>query len=173
MDLSPATPSGILRLLGLGLRRLEGSRSALLLTLDAGDAALLDEEAQRSAHLLSRDTELRGHLLVGDGSVLLPQSVEDALAEVDNLLVHLGLTGTSGVLLDLGDLLLAELDDLGVVSHGDDDAGVEVLLGGLGLGHDSLFFLGLASRSLLRVPLTRSFLRRSSSFFLFFIYIIS
>ena len=135
VDRSPATPSGIQMLLG---DREEGSRSALLLALLAEHAAFLDEEAKRSAHLLSGDTELRSHILVGDIVANLNELVVDVLAEVHNLLVHLRLAGTSGVALDLLDLLLAELDDLGIVSKSDGDAVVEVLLGGLDLGHDFL-----------------------------------
>ena len=122
----------------LSVRRNESRRGALLLALDAGHAALLDEEAKRSAHLLSGDTELRSQLLVGSRLANLNELVVNILAEVHNLLVHLRLAGTSGVALDLGDLLLAELHDLGVVSHRDEDAVVEVLLGGLDLGHDFL-----------------------------------
>ena len=116
----------------------EGSGGALLLALDAGDAALLDEEAESCAHLLSGDTELRSHLLVGDGGVLLSESVEHVLTEVDNLLVHLRLARTSSRTSELIDLLLAELNDLRIVGHCGSDASVEVLLGGLDLGHDFL-----------------------------------
>ena len=147
----------------------EGCRRALLLTLDAGDAALLDEEAESCTHLLSGDTKLRSHLLVGDGGVLLNESSENALAEVNDLLVHLRLAGTSGRTLKLVDLLLAELDDLGVVSEESGDAGVEVLLGGLVLGHDSHFFLGLASLSL-RVPTDSLFCEEVILFFLYILY---
>ena len=116
----------------------EGRRGTLLLALDAGHVALLDEEAESRTHLLSGDTELRSHVLVGDRLANLGELVENVLTEVHNLLVHLGLAGTSSVTLNLSDLLLAELDDLGVVSEEGSDAGVEVLLGGLGLGHDFL-----------------------------------
>lgn len=143
----------------------KGSGIALLLTLKAGDTTLTNEEAKSSAHLLSRATKLASHLLVGNRSVLLSKSGEDILTEVNDLLIYLGLTRTSLRTLNLVDLLLAESDNLGVVSHSDGDTGVEVLLSSLSLGHDSSPFLGLASLSFLRVPLTRSFLRRSSSFF--------
>lgn len=141
----------------------EGSGIALLLALMALNAALLDEEAESGAHLLSGDAELSRELLVGHGLSVVGKRVEDVLAEVNDLLVDLGLAGTSGVLLDLLDLLLAERDDLLVVSHLGSDAGVEVLLGGLGLGHGSSPFLPCGCP--LRQPLwlTLSLLRRSSS----------
>ena len=116
----------------------EGRRGTLLFALDTGHAALLDEKAKRSAHLLSGDTKLRGQLLVGKGITNLAELSEDVLAEVNNLLIHLRLAGTSGVALNLGDLLLAKLYDLGVICEEGSDASVEVLLGGLNLGHDFL-----------------------------------
>jgi len=128
-------PLGIQMLLGDSH---EGSRGALLLALNTLDAALLDEEAKRSAHLLSRDGELRSHLLVGDRLANLNELVVDILAEVDDLLVHLRLAGTSSVAIELVDLLVAELDDLRVICEQVGDTGVEVLLGGLNLGHDFL-----------------------------------
>ena len=117
---------------------LKGSRTALLLGLDAGDLAVLHEDTESSAHLLSGATELRSHLLIGDGVILLGELLEDVRTELLNLEVHLGLAGTSLSALDLVDLLLAELNDLNIVSEEGSDAGVEVLLGGLGLGHDFL-----------------------------------
>ena len=119
----------------------EGSGIALLLALVAVNATLLNEEAESGAHLLSRDAELSRELLVGHGLSVIGERVKDVLPEVNNLLVHLRLAGTSGVLLDLLDLLRAERDDLLIVSHLGGDAGVEVLLGGLGLGHGSSPFL--------------------------------
>ena len=116
----------------------ESRGGALLLTLDADHVAVLDEEAEGSAHLLSGDTELRSHVLVGDRLTDLSELIKDVLTEVHNFLVHLGLAGTSGVALNLSDLLLAELNNLGIVSEEGSDAGVEVLLGGLGLSHDFL-----------------------------------
>lgn len=168
-------PSGEEVLLGVVLEDVavlgnhEGCRGALLLTLNAGDAALLDEEAESCTHLLSRDAKRRSHLLVGNGGVLLNKGGENILAEVNDLLVHLRLAGTSGRALKLVDLLLAELDDLGIVREESGDAGVEVLLGGLVLGHDSHFFLGLASLSL-RVPTDSLFCEEVILFFLYILY---
>lgn len=148
----------------------EGRRIALLLALEASNALLLDEVTEGSAHLLSGDAKLRSHLLIGDRSILLPQSVEDVLTELRNLLVHLGLAGTSSRTHNLVNLLLAESDDLGVVSHSDGDAGVEVLLSGLSLGHDLSPFLGLASLCPLRVPFDSFFFWGGHPLFLYLLY---
>ena len=130
---------GVWRAAALG--DLEGSGVALLLTLVADNTLLLDEVTEGSAHLLSRAAKLRSHVLVGDGLGVVGESGVDVLTEVHDLLVHASLARTSSVLLDLLNLLLAEGNDLGVVSHVLSDAGVEVLLGGLGLGHGSSPFL--------------------------------
>ena len=120
------------------LSHLKGCRGALLLALDAVDAAILDEEAKSCAHLLSRDAELSCELLVSSRNILLGENVENILAEVNNFLVYAGLAGTSCVALKLSDLFLAKLNNLGVVVHKASDASVEVLLGGLDLCHDFL-----------------------------------
>ena len=130
---------GVWRAAALG--DLEGSGVALLLTLVADNTLLLDEVTEGSAHLLSRAAKLRSHVLVGDGLGVVGEGGVDVLTEVHDLLVHASLARTSSVLLDLLNLLLAEGNDLGVVSHVLSDAGVEVLLGGLGLGHGSSPFL--------------------------------
>ena len=150
----PRRPSGLKEVLGV-----EGRRGALLLALDAGHTTLGDEVTEGSAHLLSRAAKLRSHLLVGDGLGLTSEGLVNALAEGHNLLVHLGLARTRSVLLDLRNLLLAEGNDLRIVSHGDGDAGVEVLLGGLGLGHGISPFLArrVARLSLWAVPFERLF----------------
>ena len=147
----------------------EGCRSALFLTLNAGDTTLLDEEAKSRAHLLSGDAELSGHLLVGDRSVLLDESGENVLAEVNDLLVHLRLARTSSRTIKLVDLLLAELDEVGVLLEEGGHTGVKVLLGGLNLGHGNSPFLGLASLSL-RVPFDSLFCEEVILFFLYILY---
>lgn len=162
----PRRPSGT-RLLG----NLEGSRTALLLRLDADNLAVLDEHTESRAHLLSRDTELSGHLLVGNGNVLLLQLGEDVRTELLSLEVHLGLARTSSVTSELVELLLAEGHNLLIVVHLGHNAVVEVLLGGLDLGHDFLLS-GTRVPVLGTSPFDSFFSEEVVLFFPFVIYII-
>ena len=163
----PRRPSGISWLLG----DLEGSRTALLLRLDTLNLTILDEHAESRTHLLSGDTELSGHLLVSNGSVLLSELSKDVRTELLSFEVHLGLAGTSSVTSELVELLLAKGYNLLIVIHLGHDAVVEVLLGGLGLGHD--FLLSALRLSLRSAPSADSFFSEEVVlFFPFVIYII-
>ena len=162
----PRRPSGT-RLLG----DLEGSGATLLLGLDALNLAVLNEDAESSAHLLSGDTELRSHILVGDGLSLLGELSKDVRTELLNLEVDLGLAGASSVTSKLIELLLAEGHNLLVVVHLVHDAGVEVLLGDLDLGHDFLLS-GTRVPVLGTSPFDSFFSEEVVLFFPFVIYII-
>ena len=132
----PRRPSGSC----LELRQGVEGGIALLLTLGANHLTSAHEVAQSGSHLLSGDAKLTSHLLVGHRLTLAAESVENLGAELLNLGVNLLHTRTSRSLLEGSNLPLAELDDLGIISHDSGDAVIEVLLGDLLLGHFFLLF---------------------------------